>query len=95
MIFHTAANFDLAGITGEALYTLGLSQPDFTVMLIAIGVLMLSDLLRERFGSLRDKLIALPLPIRWAVYLLGVVLVLVFGIYGPGYSESQFIYFQF
>lgn len=95
MIFHTAANFDLAGITGEALYTLGLSQPDFTVMLIAIGVLMLSDLLRERFGSLRDKLIALPLPIRWAVYLLGVVLVLVFGVYGPGYSESQFIYFQF
>lgn len=95
MIFHTAANFDLAGITGEALYTLGLSQPDFTVMLIAIGVLVLSDLLRERFGSLRDKLIALPLPIRWAVYLLGVVLVLVFGVYGPGYSESQFIYFQF
>jgi len=95
MIVHTAADFRFSGITGDALYTLGLSQPDFTVALIAIAVLVLSDLLRERFGSLRDRLTAMPLPVRWAVYLAGVLLVMTFGIYGPGYSESQFIYFQF
>lgn len=95
MIAHTAAHFNFSAITGTALYDLGLSQPDFTVALIAIGVLVLSDLLRERFGSMRDRLTALPLPIRWTVYLLGVILVLVFGIYGPGYAESQFIYFVF
>lgn len=95
MLVHTVGNFNFSGITGEALYTLGLSQPDFTVALIAIGVLVLSDLLRERFGSLRARITRLPLPVRWLVYLAGVVLVLVFGVYGPGYAESQFIYFQF
>lgn len=95
MVAHMAADFRCSGITGPALFELGLSQPDFTVALIAIGILVLSDLLRERFGSLRDRLTALPLPIRWAVYLLGIVVVLTFGIYGPGYAESQFIYFQF
>ncbi len=95
MIGHTVRNFDFSAVTGPALYELGLSQPDFTVMLIAIGVMVLSDLLRERFGSMRDRLTALPLPVRWIVYLLGTILVLVFGIYGPGYAESQFFYFVF
>ena len=95
MIGHTVRNFDFSAVTGPALYELGLSQPDFTVMLIAIGVMVLSDLLRERFGSMRDRLTALPLPVRWIAYLLGTILVLVFGIYGPGYAESQFFYFVF
>ena len=95
MIVHTVQNFNFSGITGDALYTLGLAQPDFTVMLWSIGALVLSDLLRERFGSLRERLTAMPLPIRWVVYLAGILLVLTFGIYGPGYSETQFIYFAF
>ena len=95
MIVHTVQNFNFSGITGDALYTLGLVQPDFTVMLWSIGALVLSDLLRERFGSLRERLTAMPLPIRWVVYLAGILLVLTFGIYGPGYSETQFIYFAF
>lgn len=95
MIAHTAADLNFSGITGEALYTLGLARPDFFVMLIAIGVLILSDLLREHFGSMRLRLNATPLPIRWVVYLAGVFIIVVFGVYGPGYAESQFFYFQF
>lgn len=95
MIVHMLSDFRPFALSGGALYTLGLSQPDFTVAVIAVAVLILSDLLRERYGSLRERLTAVPLPVRWAVYLLGILVVLVFGIYGPGYSESQFIYFQF
>ena len=95
MIVHAVQNFNFAGITGDALYTLGLALPDFNVVLASVAVLVLADLLGERFGDLRARLTALPLPVRWAVYLAGVILVLTFGIYGPGYSESQFIYFQF
>ena len=37
----------------------------------------------------------LHLPARWVCYLLAVYVILIFGIYGPGFSTSQFIYFQF
>ena len=45
--------------------------------------------------QVRDYLLRLPLPVRWVCYLVCIYLILIFGIYGPGFSESQFIYFQF
>ena len=45
--------------------------------------------------QVRDYLLRLPLPVRWVCYLVSIYLILIFGIYGPGFSESQFIYFQF
>lgn len=95
MLRHTIANFQPMAIMGPALFELGLSKPDFLVAGAAILVLIIADLLKERFGSLRPYLTKRPLPVRWAVYLVGILTVLIFGIYGPGYSESQFIYFQF
>lgn len=95
MIAHTLTHLTPFGLGNGQVYTLGLGQPDFVVALIAIGLLVLTDLLRERYGDLRQRLTASPLPVRWCVYLAGLVVVAVFGIYGPGYAESQFIYFQF
>ncbi|MCD8005041.1 MAG: MBOAT family protein [Oscillospiraceae bacterium] len=79
----------------DALFSLGLGRADFAVALAAIAVLILADVHRERRGSPLSRLTARPLPVRWAVYLAGLFAVLIFGIYGPGYSETQFIYFQF
>ncbi len=61
----------------------------FTVVLIGCSVL------RRRGIVPREKLLALPLPLRWSLYLIGIYTVLVFGVYGPGYNETAFIYFQF
>ena len=36
-----------------------------------------------------------PLPYRWAVYYTAVFAVLIFGVWGPGYSAANFVYFQF
>ncbi|MCD8375662.1 MAG: MBOAT family protein [Oscillospiraceae bacterium] len=79
----------------DALFSLGLSSADFAVALAAIVVLTLGDLYREHRGSPMPVLMSMPLPVRWAVYLAGLFVVLIFGVYGPGYSEIQFIYFQF
>ena len=38
---------------------------------------------------------ALPLAVQWAVLLAGVLTVAIFGMYGEGYVEKPFIYFQF
>lgn len=82
-------------LRGEALYTIGLAKPHFQVLLWALLVLLIGDILKERLGEVRPYLTRLPLPVRWAAYLAGLFAVLLFGMYGPGYSEAQFIYFQF
>jgi hypothetical protein len=58
-------------------------------------VLLCADLLQERYGPLRPCITRQALPVRWAVYLAGVLAVLIFGIYGPGYDARAFAYFQF
>ena len=48
-----------------------------------------------RDSILRERLAALPLPLRWSLWLLGLLAVLIFGVYGPGYNRAQFIYMGF
>lgn len=81
-----------APLAGEGF---GLDAPEWWVAGLALLVLFAVSLCNRRGISVRQKILQQKLPIRWSVYLLGVFVVLIFGIYGPGFSESQFIYFQF
>lgn len=78
-----------------SIYKLGLDQKDFTVALLAIAVLFFISLLRSKGVHLRDKIAEQGLWLRWGIYYTAIFAVLIFGIYGPGYDVSQFIYFQF
>ena len=75
-------------------YTLGLDQKDFFVMLFSIGVLLLVSLLR-RNHSLSRELDKQNIVFRWGLYFGAIFFVLIFGIYGPSFNASQFIYFKF
>ena len=44
---------------------------------------------------LRDWVSRQRLPLRWLVLILGIVSVLIFGVYGSGFDEASFIYYQF
>ena len=50
---------------------------------------------RMESGCLRDRIAALRLPLRWALWLALLMTVLIFGVYGPGYDKAQFIYMGF
>jgi len=76
------------------LLSLGLDLPELILLGLGLLVLLLVSLLQERV-SLRERIAGLSLPLRWAIYLGGILAVLVFGIYGPGYSSAQFIYMNF
>ena len=76
-------------------FTLGLEGAELRLMFLSILVLMAVDLCNNAGVELRRGLVRLPLPVRWVCYLLAVYVILIFGIYGPGFSASQFIYFQF
>ena len=76
------------------LYQLGLDRLDFIVGLLAILALVVVSLLRRKI-KLRSWLLTQPTVIRWIGYFTFIYIILIFGIYGPGYEVQPFIYFQF
>ena len=62
---------------------------------VCVAAVVLCDVLRRRLGSLSARLLQKPLAVQWAVLLAGVLTVAIFGMYGEGYVEKPFIYFQF
>ena len=83
------------GVAAGPEFTLGLDAPELKVMALSLLALVVVDGLNAAHIQVRDYLLRLPLPVRWVCYLVCIYLILIFGIYGPGFSESQFIYFQF
>ena len=74
---------------------LGISPLDARIL--AVGVLLLAavSLLGENGKDVRGWLAARALPIRWAAMLGGTIAVLLLGVWGSGFSEASFIYFNF
>ncbi|MCH5258140.1 MAG: MBOAT family protein [Lachnospiraceae bacterium] len=74
-----------------AMLELGLDRVEMVIAAVSLLLLYLVSLL-QRTGSVRDKVAAGPLPVRWFIWyalLFGVILL---GCYGPGYSAGEFIY---
>ena len=94
MVVHMVTQLHPFVLMGQ-LFTLELDKLNFLAAVGGIAVLLCADLLQERYGSLRPYITRRALPVRWAVYLIGVLTVLIFGIYGPGYDARAFAYFQF
>ncbi|MDO4565770.1 MAG: MBOAT family O-acyltransferase [Oscillospiraceae bacterium] len=83
------------GYAGGDLLAYGLDGADMAVAGISLALLTAVDLLRKRGADLAGRLVRLPLAARWAVYIGGIALIAVFGVYGPAYDSAPFIYFQF
>lgn len=73
---------------------LGLEIHDYIIILLGCA-LMLTVSLISRKKPARERLDAMPFPVRSALCLLLFLAILVFGAYGTGYDASQFIYNQF
>lgn len=77
---------------GARLTALGLTGPDLIVLALATALLFTISVLRERSIGIRDSIAARPFPVRWIIWLALLAAVLVFGVYGEGYSASEFVY---
>ena len=77
-----------------SLYTYGLDRPNFLLALVCILILFFVDLLQERM-ALRKAFARQNLVFRWLILYAAIFSILIFGIYGPGYDASQFIYNNF
>jgi len=75
--------------------TMALSEKDFFVMLVSLAVLMLVDYHKKQNTDFKGILARQNIWFRWLVYYGLIFVILIFGIYGPEYNASTFIYFQF
>ena len=64
-------------------------------MVISLVVLLAVDIMHENKIQIRESIMGQPLPVRWAIVYAALFMILIFGIYGPGYDAASFIYFQF
>lgn len=79
----------------NSLLGLGLDGKDWNVLLTALLVMFVTECCQYRKVFLSKKFAEQNLLFQWGFFLVGILFIMVFGIYGPAYSASQFIYFQF
>ncbi len=82
-------------LANGTLFDLGLNQQNLIVLAIAIIILLLADVAKYHHIKVREVILNRNIVLRWFMILAAVLAVLVFGIWGSGYEETNFIYFQF
>ena len=82
-------------LANGTLYDFGLSKLNFIVLGVALVILFFADICKYRGIAVRRKILESNIVIRWTVTITAILGILVFGIWGSGYSATNFIYFQF
>lgn len=91
----TSVDLDfLLGLDGE-IYTYGVDEKGLWVVFFAIMILLVVGILQENGMKIRETLAKQNIVFRWALLLGLLAVILVFGIYGPTYDSSAFIYGKF
>ena len=76
------------------LYQFGIEQKNFLAWILCVVLLAVIEHQQEK-GNIREMLERQHLIVRWEIYLGAIALVAILGVYGPGYSATQFLYGQF
>ena len=84
----------LLGLDGK-IFTYGVSEKEMRLLFVAVLILLVVGILREGGMKIRETLAKQGLIFRWAIILALLVFVLIFGVYGPAYDASAFIYGRF
>lgn len=81
----------------EQINTLGLNIVDYISLLLCTGFLLCISIMQERNShtSIRVMLDKKPFIWRYAMLFVGILYLLIFGVYGPGYDPAEFVYMQF
>ena len=77
-----------------SIYKFGIEQKNFLAWILCVVLMAVMEVLQEK-GNIREHLEKQHLFVRWSIYLGAIALIVVLGVYGPGYSATQFLYGQF
>lgn len=78
------------------IYKLGLDRAEMNILVFALIILLLVDLIKYNKKQTIDAfLFEQNIWFEWLVIIALIVMIFIFGEYGPSYDPQQFIYFQF
>ena len=86
--------WDIPSNFNSELLTFGVNKANYIVLLISLIILFIVDVLQEK-GKAGESLERKPFVVRYAIYLVLFTAIILFGVYGSGYNQSQFVYMQF
>ena len=79
-------------ITALAETNFGVDVPDLILAVVSILLVFVVDVIHEKGISIRRKVAECKLPVRWSFWYAVILLVVVFGAYGSGYTIVDMIY---
>lgn len=94
MLRHIFTQFKWASLFDGTLYSVGLDRPNFLLAIVAIAVVWAASIMQRR-GPVRERIAESPLVFRWIIYYALFFAILIFGMYGPGFVASDFVYGNF
>ena len=83
--------FQIGTLFDGSLYTQGMDRPDFILSMVCILILWLVSIHQEK-EQVRESLLKCNIVFRWAVWYILLFSIVIFGIYGPGYGATSFVY---
>lgn len=78
-----------------SIYHCGLDIKNFWLMVVGIGILLTADFCKCKKIRISERILQQDYWFRWIFIVFAITVILTFGIWGPNYNESNFIYFQF
>lgn len=91
MLISTIKDFQFHLLTSPTKLLIGLELRSYVVLSVSLIILVVVSLLHNKTG-VREKLEKLPLVVRWILLYLLIFSTVIFGLYGPGFNASEFIY---
>ena len=89
------SGFNLSFLWNGAALGWGLDIYDWLIILFTLCIVIAVSVIKEKGIDITAGLLAKPMALRWALTLGLVFIILIFGLYGPGYQEVDLIYAGF
>lgn len=87
---------DWWALSDGTIYRLGLTRMEMNILLSSLWILFAASLIKYKRNETLDVFLAKQCAwFRWLAVCVLFAYIFLFGIYGPGFDASQFIYFQF
>lgn len=81
--------------TDGTFLNMGLAVTDWGVLAVMAVILFVVGVLQERGVHIRESIARTVLPVRWVIYLTAILMLVLLGMYGPGFDAAKFVYQQF
>ena len=78
----------------NGIYNLGLSRDDLGIAILSIALLFIISCLKQKY-KIREQISKQHIVVRYSIWIILIMSILIFGYYGTGYDATSFIYQNF